>query len=156
MKTKILNRINAIIAFLVSVLGLTNCERTVKYGSGPEIAAEYGCPHATFEAFGKITDQEAKPLENIRVTVKKTSRGDSSEGYTFPEEFTTENGEYKVGKYSVFPMDSVDILVDDTAGVYNSDSVRLKVEYDKTNVAPSDHWNNGTGSVHYDFQLKKK
>jgi putative lipoprotein (rSAM/lipoprotein system) len=140
MKAKILPRVNAFLAFLLSALGFTSCN----------YMAKYGCPHATFEAEGTITDKASCPIKDIRVQVRD-KRGNSR----FPETYTDENGKYRVGEYEVFPMDSVDIIVTDTAGNYASDSVRVKVEYDKSNVPKGDDWNEGAGSVTADFVLTR-
>ena len=150
MKKSLLTGINALIAFLLTLLGFGSCERPyLKYGL-PYPVSEYGCPYASFEAAGKVTDKDAQPVENIRVRVKGI-RGDEY----FPEQYTDEAGEYVVTSY-IFPLDSVDVIVTDTAGVYEGDSVRVKVEYDRSKVAKGDHWNNGKGIVRHDFQLKKK
>ena len=55
-----------------------------------------------------------------------------------------------------FPVDSVDLVVRDEAGIYASDSVRVKVDYDRSNVSPGDSWNRGNGFVEQDFTLQKK
>lgn len=141
MKKSLLTGINALIAILLAFLGFGSCER----------ALEYGCPYASFEAAGKVTDKDAQPVENIRVRAKDI-RGDKY----FPEQYTDEAGEYVVASDYNFPLDSVDVIVTDTAGVYEGDSVRVKVEYDRSKVAKGDHWNNGKGIVRHDFQLKKK
>ena len=70
--------------------------------------------------------------------------------------YTADDGTYTVGPYDFFPVDSLDIIVTDTTGVYASDSVSVKVDYDRSNVEWGDNWNDGAGYVHQDFQLKKK
>lgn len=149
MKAKLLTRVNALIGLILGLFGFS-CVSCVEYGVPVVPVAEYGCPYATFEAKGKISDENAKPVQNIRVQIK--SRYESA----FPEVYTDENGEYNTFTYNVLPIDSVDIIVSDTADIYASDSVRVKVDYDRSQVAPSDHWNAGSGSVYQDFQLKKK
>lgn len=150
MKISLLTGINALIALLLTLLGFGSCERRVKYGS-PEPISEYGCPYASFEAAGKVTDKDAQPVENIRVRVKNVR-----EDAYLPDQYSDENGEYKVAVDYLFPPDSVDVVVTDTAGVYEGDSVRVKVEYDRSEVDKYDKWNDGKGIVHHDFQLKKK
>lgn len=141
MKAKVLTRVNAFLAFLLSALGFTACR---------DHMLKYGCPNATFEAVGTVTDEASFPIKGIRVQVKD-KRGNSC----FPETYTDENGKYRVGEYEVFPMDSVDIIVTDTAGNYASDSVRVKVEYDKSNVPKDDDWNEGAGFATADFVLSR-
>lgn len=146
MKRKVLTGINALIALLLGILGLNGCFRV-----------EYGTPHATFEAAGTITDEDNKPLENIRVTLKDRYRPNRDYRRTFPAVYTDDGGEYVIGPYNdFFPKDSMDIIVTDTTGVYASDSVSVKVDYDRSKVKWGDNWNSGAGYVHQDFQLKKK
>jgi hypothetical protein len=45
--------------------------------------------------------------------------------------------------------------VRDEAGIYASDSVRVKVDYDRSNVSLGDSWNRGNGFVEKDFKLQK-
>ena len=72
------------------------------------------------------------------------------------DQYTNEDGEYYVSLEDNWPIDSVDIIVTDTADVYEGDSVRVKVDYDRSGVSKDDNWNNGKGIVRQDFQLKKK
>lgn len=154
MKAKVLTRINALLALLLSALGFNGCGFfPVKYGVGP--VAEYGCPYAQFEATGVVTDEERQPLENVQVIFKNKGNNDTPREY-LPTVYTDEQGTYTFEMEYVLPMDSMDIIVADTAGVYESDSVRVKVDYDRSGVASDDHWNAGVGIVYQDFQLKKK
>ena len=151
MKARMLSGINAFITFVIGLLGfgMTGC--VYKYGSPePPIIAEYGCPYATLEVKGKVTDEASQPIENIRVVTHSRYTDDGVETYT------DENGNYQFDQSSVFPVDSVDIIATDTAGIYAPDSVRVGVTYDRTGVSEEDHWNEGEGSVYHDFQLKKK
>ncbi len=140
------------ITFLMALLGFGTTGCFKKYGVPDEPMLEkYGVPHATFEAAGKVTDEAAQPVENIRVTMK-TKR---ENGY-LSDQYTNEDGEYYVSLEDNWPIDSVDIIVTDTADVYEGDSVRVKVDYDRSGVSKDDNWNNGKGIVRHDFQLKKK
>ena len=151
MKVRILKGINAILALLLGLLGVnTGCGRA-KYGI-PEPVCEYGVPHATIEVSGKVTDTEAQPVKDIKITIKDKWR---EEPY-IPVGYTDEDGNYRTDPYQIFPTDSVDVFATDTTGVYASDSVRVKVDYDRSQVAKDDHWDEGAGSVIQDFQLKKK
>lgn len=141
MKARMLSGINAFITFVIGLLGfgMTGCSRV-----------EYGCPYATLDVKGKVTDEASQPIENIRVVTHSRYTDDAMETYT------DENGNYQFDQTSVFPMDSVDIIATDTAGVYATDSVRVGVSYDRTGVSKEDHWNSGEGTAYHDFQLKKK
>lgn len=153
MKRKVLTGINALIALLLGILGL-NGGCLLKYG--PAIVAEYGVPHAMFEATGTITNEENEPIENIRVTLKDRYRPNRDYRSTMLDVYTADDGTYTVGPYGFFPVDSLDIIVTDTTGVYASDSVSVKVDYDRSKVKWGDNWDSGAGYVHQDFQLKKK
>ena len=144
MKKVLLTRINAILAFLLTVLGFGSCNRNEP--AEPRVA--YGVPYATFEAAGKITNEQAQPVENINVRVMYPWN------WSFLEQYTDAEGEYLVSTDAYRPTDSVDIVVTDTAGIYQGDSVRVKVKYDRSGV--EDYWNEGKGLVYHDFQLKKK
>lgn len=152
MKKSLLTGSNAVITFLMALLGFGTTGCFKKYGvPDDEMLLLYGVPHATFEAAGKVTDEAAQPVENIRVTMK-TKR---ENGY-LSDQYTNEDGEYYVSLEDNWPIDSVDIIVTDTADVYEGDSVRVKVDYDRSGVAKDDGWNRGNGIVRQDFQLKKK
>lgn len=157
MKAKVLTRINALLALLLSVLGFNGCFPRVKYGVDPNPGpiAEYGCPYAQFEATGVVTDEENQPMENVQVIVKNKGDNDTPREF-LPTVYTDDAGVYRYSNEYMFPTDSMDVIVMDTAGVYESDSVRVKVDYDRSGVAPEDHWNAGVGIVYQDFQLKKK
>ncbi len=147
MKKSLLTGTNAVITFLMALLGFGTTGCFMKYGA----PVEYGVPYASFEAAGKVTDEETQPVENIRVTMKT-----KWENEYFLDQYTNEDGEYYVSLKNFWPIDSVDIIVADTADVYEGDSVRVKVDYDRSGVAKDDNWNNGKGIVRHDFQLKKK
>ena len=152
MKKSLLTGSNAVITFLMALLGFGTTGCFKKYGvPDDERLLLYGVPHATFEAAGKVTDEAAQPVENIRVTMK-TKR----ENEYFLDQYTNEDGEYYVSFSYGMPIDSVDIVVTDTADIYQGDSVRVKVDYDRSGVSKDDNWNNGKGIVRHDFQLKKK
>ena len=145
MKAKVLRGINAVLAAILGLLGVS-CH----FGY-----AEYGSPYATFEMSGIVTDEQDQPLENIEVAV--TNRQWRSEAVQpCVVGYTDQNGKYEWRTWgSGGGPDSIDIIVRDTAGVYRADSVSLGVEYDRSGVSKSDHWNMGNAKVQQDFQLKK-
>lgn len=148
MKAKFLTHVNALIGLILALFGF-GCVSCVEYGVPPLV--KYGSPYNTLEATGKVTDENAKPIENIRVRIKTKKGGELHEIYT------NADGEYATGMLFGSPyLDSVNIVVSDTADVYAPDSVRVKVTYDKSTVAKDDYWNQGAASIYQDFQLKKK
>lgn len=148
MKAKFLTRVNALIGLILALFGF-GCASCVKYGAPPLV--KYGSPYSTLEATGKVTDENAKPIENIRVRIKTKS------GSELHEIYTDADGEYATGTLggSLY-LDSIYIVASDTADVYAPDSVRVKVTYDKSGVDKDDSWNQGAASIYQDFQLKKK
>lgn len=150
MKAKLLTRINALIATLVSLLGFTSCGNLfLKYGAP---VVEYGTPFARWDVNGKVSDEENNPIEHAQVIVRSPKPGQIRDTL-----YSDEEGLYRGSYEGVFPYsnDSIDIVVRDTAGVYASDSVRIAVKYDKSEVADGDSWNGGTAYIQQDFQLKK-
>ena len=136
MKTKILTGINALIAALMAFLGV-GCQEPINM---------YGVPHATLDVSGIITDEANQPLKDIKVQVRLL-------GITSGPKFSDESGKYLFHSQDGLYLDSVDILVQDTAGVYASDSARVAVdlvEYDNIHG-----WQVGEATAHQDFQLKK-
>ena len=156
MKARFLTSMNSLIAILLSVLGFSSCNNSNKEES---ILVEYGSPYATLEVSGKVTNEETNPLENIQVTVKHRERpGDEVPEviYTLPSVLTNVDGDYIVAETHVHLFDPIDIIVTDPSDVYLPDSVRIKVDYDKSEVPADNHWDLGVGVVYQDFQLKKK
>ena len=151
MKKSLLTGTNAVITFLMALLGFGTSGCIGLYGIVVPGPKEYGTPYASFDAAGKVTDEDAQPLENIRVKIKS-----KWQNMHFYDQYTNEEGEYKITDGYYFPADSVDIIVADTADIYQGDSVRVKVDYDRSGVSKDDNWNEGTGIVRHDFQLKKK
>ena len=116
------------------------------------IRCEYGCPHATYDVSGEITDKaDKKPIDNIRVTVK-----DTTGIQLLPNAFTEKDGRYNVLYDDGFPQNVIRIVAEDTTGVYEADSVQVNVKFDKKGVSKNDNWNEGTTTVQQDFHLKKK
>ena len=147
MKTKVLNKINAVIAFLLSVLGFSSCDFTKKYGVPNEIRSMYGTPYAEIEATGKVFNEQNEPVSSARVTLKDSYSIDS---------YTDKDGIYTIRVTNELPKDSISIVVNDTNGVYESDSVRIKVDYDRSDAKEHNDFYEGKASIYQDFQLKKK
>ncbi|MCR4664512.1 MAG: radical SAM-associated putative lipoprotein [Paludibacteraceae bacterium] len=151
MKAKIITKVNALITLLLGVLGFNSCDMSKKYGP-PEVISLYGTPYTIIDVKGRVADETNKPLKNIRVELKDIRNKD----YPMDEKYTDENGEYTLNRTQDFSTDSIDIVATDTAGVYESDSVRLTVDYDMSDANNHGGFYEGTGHVYQDFQLKKK
>ena len=147
MRIKILKAINYLITLLLGPLAMTGC--LVKYGvPEPDIPVAYGSPYAEFEVTGKVMDQDSTPVQNIRITVHAPNGGQ-----IMPEAYSEEDGRYDAFYEAAFAVDKVDIIAHDTAGIYDSDTVRnVAVEY----TGGGSGWYEGHTSVEQDFVLKKK
>lgn len=143
MKTKILSLLNVLLTFVLGLLGFQSCDVAKKYGPGPEV--EYGAPYAEYDVSGTITDEEEKPLKNMQIKLKENGVPIA------PETYSGEDGKYALREEG-FPMNRVDVVVSDTAGVYESDSVNVAVSFE----GGTDGWNAGKATIQHDFQLKKK
>ena len=113
-------------------------------------AACYGTPYGDimeFEASGEITNQENEPIENIEVSVKHR-------GYSVYKKYSDEEGKYLIHDNYCLVQDSIDIVARDTTGIYEPDSVRVKVIVDPT----TKQFKRSAGSftVQQNFKLKKK
>ena len=146
MKAKILNRINAIIALLLSVFGFSSCHPIVKYGAPEPEPVAYGCPYISLDVSGKITNEEKQPLEGIQVNIGLL-------GYTTRPFYSDSVGKYGYHSHEGI-ADSVDIIVKDPEGIYESDSVRVATE--KNMFETPIKWQEGEATASHDFQLKKK
>ncbi len=145
MKTKLLTRINALLVFLLGILGFTSCElMPKKYGVAPVV--EYGCPYVSLEVSGQITNEEKQPLRDIQVNL-------SLEGYRTRPVFTDSLGNFS-WRSQDGKLDSLDIIIKDPAGVYEGDSTRVGAE--KHIFDQPKGWQIGESTVRQDFQLKKK
>ena len=141
MKAKVLMHMNALLALLMSVLGFAGCDPGVE---------KYGVPYTELDVFGTITDEDNKPLENIQVQVKYISEY----GYTPSPVYSDSIGQYAfTSRDSGEQLDSIDVLVKDTSGVYECDTMRVPTEYHKVEDSG---WKVGESVAHHDFRLKKK
>ncbi|MBR7153901.1 MAG: radical SAM-associated putative lipoprotein [Paludibacteraceae bacterium] len=129
MKAKVRTWMNVLLGAFLGMLGYSCSGFMQKYGCPPDVGIDVS---------GKIIDQKTEqPIENIQVTVKRN-------GWPYsPEMYSDENGQYGTHELYLPYLDSIDIVARDTAGLYASDSVRIK-------------FNNNGENIQQDFQLKKK
>lgn len=141
MKKIVINKYNVIIAFLISILGITtSCEKE-------KIKIEYGTPSATFKVLGKVTSEANVPIEGIRVIM-------------FPDSTLTDaNGDYSVS-IREFPIDqSFDVKFKDVDGATNG----AYIQKDSTVNFVDNQYQNGDGpwysgevSKEVDIKLKEE
>ena len=156
MKKKILTGINALIAAILGSMGLTSCFST-DYGVDPTYGDPYedmyGCPYATLDVSGTITDSEAQPVENIQVSVRLNPNPEAGK---IPMAVSAENGTYEGELDGIVPVQTATLYAEDTTGVYATDSAIVELEYDNSQVSPSNPWNDGTATVKQDFLVEKE
>ena len=96
-----------------------------------------------------VTDEAQKPVKNIQVKLRLL-------GFSPIAKYEDETGKYSYHSQDGHKdLDSLDIIVKDTMGVFEPDSVRVPVAY-KAVKDPNDSWKEGESTAHHDFQLKKK
>ena len=140
MSAKVLTRINSWLAVLLGALGFSGC------GDHQNVTVEYGCPYISLEVSGTVTNEAHQPLPDMQVNL-------AVNGYKLRPVLTDSAGQYAWSSYHG-GSDSIDIIVTDPKGVYQSDSVRVPVE---TKMFEQwRHWQEGESIVHQDFQLKEK
>ncbi len=129
MKQKLLLWLNRCLTVIVAALGFQCCT---------ECMNKYGVPYTELKVQGRVTDTQEKPLDNMQVVVDRYWYNDTV--------YTNGKGEYaSYGKY--VGQDSVTVVVNDTAGVYASDSTKAMVEY----VSQKSHYEATAG-----MELKNK
>lgn len=134
MARKVHTWINGILAAIVGLIG---------YGCAGGMVSEYGCPYAELEVSGQVTNEEGEALQNIQVVVQPE---------WYDTLYTDSLGQFDKTYEGVFPKDQQLIIVNDTAGVYASDTTLVDVTYS----GGDGKWNSGRGEAQADFQLKKK
>lgn len=149
MRKRLLNRINQVLTFCLSALGLAGCME-VEYGC-PPVVCEYGVPYATFVAEGNVTNETDEGIGGVTVVVREHEAIPASESGISTK--TRTDGTYRTERATIFPTDSVWIHAIDSTGIYAEDSAKVKVNY----VTKGDgNWYRGDAEAKADFVLKKK
>lgn len=114
------------------------------------LTACYGCPYAEYDVEGRVYDENGNPLENMQVIVSTYDRN-----WDYPDTlYTNPEGHYRV-VHGITSQggDCIEVIVNDTAGVYESDS--RHIPSGKMKVEDKDSWN-VSYSMRADFKLNKK
>lgn len=143
---KMRNFFSKILATILAFLGFSSCAETVIGGHhDSDVVCMYGVPNAEFRISGKVTDESQKqPIEDVQVSIGRYEDD-------FVKTYTDEKGEYSIVENG-FPLDSISVEATDINGIYESQSVKIKVEYKGGDNA----WNRGTATAKVDFVLTKK
>lgn len=137
LKHRVLAQINVLLG---AILALFGCESR-------NIVCLYGTPSATFMFKGKVVNEEREPLKDIHVTVK----GYGNERMHYSDMVTGADGQYSDTLY-VFPYDTLNMVFTDTTQVYQADSTKVVVKWDKDKQG---EWDMGAYEFEVSMQLKK-
>ena len=146
MKAKCLKSINAILVFLLGVLGFSGCDR---------MSVEYGVPYADLDIEGQVSNEETEALPNIQIVVRQGWKDGVGTLYwqEYADTFYTDSeGNFQRHYGNIFPLEYHRIIANDTSGVYASDSVETTVSY----TGGDRHWYDGQATLNVDFVLKKR
>lgn len=144
MKTKVSTWINVLLAAILGLLGFS-CS----------IRCEYGTPSANFTLEGTVSNEDDELLQDMQV-VRRQGWKDGT-GTVYWNEwsdtlYTDADGKFYRQYSGDFPMEYYKVIVNDTAGVYASDSIETTVTYS----GGDKHWYRGNGELKADFVLKKR
>ena len=149
---------NVLLGAILTFMGY-GCDRTEKYGvvspTFPDIPAEYGTPTAVLIFEGQVTNEEEAPLANMQIVHREgwqNSEGGRHWSDYADTIYTNAEGKYNKAYKGTFPNEVHKVIVNDTAGVYKSDSTVTSVSYS----GGDGEWYNGKGELKVDFTLKKK
>ena len=114
------------------------------------LTACYGCPYAEYDVEGYVYDENGNMLENMQVVVRTFDQE-----WDYPDTvYTNADGHYrKVHSLTSNGGDCIEVIVNDTAGVYESDS--RHISSGKMKIEDKDSWN-VSYSMRADFRLKTK
>ena len=114
------------------------------------LTACYGCPYAEYDVEGQVYGENNEPLENIQVVV-----GTYDRDWRSPDTvYTNADGYYRaIHRLTSTGGDCIEVIVNDTVGVYESDS--RHIASGKMTVEDKDSWN-VRYSMRADFKLNKK
>ena len=114
------------------------------------LTACYGCPYAEYDVEGYVYDEDGNMLENMQVIVRTY---DAS--WDYPDTvYTNADGHYHaIHSLTSTGGDCMEVIANDTAGVYDSDS--RHISSGKMKVKDHDSWSTYY-SMRADFKLSKK
>lgn len=125
--------------------------------------AEYGCPHADFEAKGVVTDEDGNGIQGIRVVISAKYPDPIYTGDPITDTlWTKHNGEYVTGESYIDDdfayMDSVKLEFEDVDGQENGGEFhKVTIEVPVFKVKEGDgNWYDGAYEAGADVTMLKK
>lgn len=160
MRTRMKHLWETLAAGILALLGFASCSRI---GWGLDM---YGEPHADFKALGSVTDEDGKPVEGIRVAIRRHTHYENTPGVIYDQNdwyhddtlYTDDKGAYLLsGTIFTVPNDVTlvfeDIDGEEHGGEYASAEATPEVK--RTKKADG-AWYEGAYEVQADVKLKKK
>jgi len=148
-KRWIFGTLNVLLGGLLTLLGFSSCD-----SSAFNVECLYGQPYTKYSVKGAVLNDEAKPLEGMKVTLKAVYREDSVEYVQKQLEVTTgSKGRYEHRGEVYWSDPTLRIIVDDPNGVYASDSTDVEPTFSKKDAGD---WCMGTYEGEASFSLEKK
>ena len=125
--------------------------------------AEYGCPHADFEAKGVVTDEDGNGIQGIRVVISAEYPNPDYTGAPLTDTlWTNHSGEYVTGESYIDDdfayMDSVKLEFEDVDGQENGGEFhKVTVEVPVFKVKEGDgNWYDGAYEAGANVTMLKK
>ena len=149
MKIRLKNIWKHLAAVVLGLLGFASC------GEEIEPLAMYGSPHADFKALGTVEDEAGKPIEGIRVAIRRDFGKDYYENDTI---YTDKKGDYLLTKYNTLRPSGLLIVFEDVDGAGNGGefkSAEARPEIKQTGEGDK-AWYQGLYEAKADVVLKKK
>jgi len=145
----LIGKVNLLLGGLLTLLGFSSC--------GSKAFNEeclYGQPYAKYSIKGAVLNDEARPLEGMKVTLKEVVQKDSLEFFDIhPDVATSSQGKYELkGSVDIYDA-TMRVIVDDPSGVYATDSTDVKPTLSKDGAGD---WCIGTYEGEANFSLRKK
>ena len=135
---KVRTWINGMLSAILGLIGY-GCS-----GGSEEILCKYGVPYAELEVSGQVTNKEGEPLKDMQIVMHPK---------WINTLYTDSLGQFDTNNQYMDPFcKKLKIIVNDTSGVYASDSTVVAVTYS----GGDGNWNFGRGEIHVDFQLRKE
>ncbi len=154
-------------AAVLVLLGFASCE------GFNDIRVEYGTPSVDFKVKGTVTVEDEKPLEGIRVIVRREADNQPRPNLSYVDDYgryhlyggddtlyTDVKGKYESSVMDAFAVSEQKVYFDDVdgaeKGAYKSDSVLVRTVPQKKFKDSEGNWYAGGYEYTVDVKLKKK